>query len=157
MAARGPSPVPGRDDEGLPAVGFLTAVEEVKRLGDPPRGLMISHGDRLLVEPCLRIRRRVFAIEDRDPAEVLARGPIVVHIPLSEHRDPRGRGHQTVRQIPGIVRRAGVDAPRTDVQSGSETGTGAFVEGPVADDGLGRSVATAMAACMIVAQAAPPP
>src|SRR5699024_5744268 len=103
------------------------------------RSLVIGHGDRLLVEPCLRIRRRMLAVEDRDPAEVLARGPEVVHVPLGEHRNPRSGGHQAVRQVPGIVRRACVDAPGADIQGGPEASTGAFIEGPVADDGLGRS------------------
>src|SRR5262249_56446117 len=85
-------PLDRGDDERLGAVTLLAAVEEVQRLDDPPRRLVLLERDRLLVEPRSGVRRRVFAIGDRDPPEVLTGRAVLVHAAGGEHRHPLGRG-----------------------------------------------------------------
>jgi len=48
-----------RDDNRHRAIGFLAAVQQPQRFGDPPRILVILNGDRLLIEVSLRVLRRV--------------------------------------------------------------------------------------------------
>src|ERR1700704_949877 len=69
-----------RDDDRLRAVALLAAVEQVERLDDPARLLVLLERDRLFVEPRFRIRRRVLAVRYCDASEVLARGAVLVHI-----------------------------------------------------------------------------
>src|SRR4051812_20876153 len=59
-----------RDQDGLTAVGLLAAVEQVQRLHDPARALVVLQRDRLLVEVRGRVGRCMLAVGDSDPAEV---------------------------------------------------------------------------------------
>ena len=79
------------------AVGLLATVQQSQRFGDPPRGLVLLDGDRLLVEVGLRVLRGVLAVRDRDRAEVPARRAGQVHVPFGDHRDLRCRRRQPVR------------------------------------------------------------
>src|SRR5205807_10006587 len=73
-------PLERRDDDRLSAVALLTAVEQVERLDDPARLLVLLERDRLLVEPRLRVRGRVLAVGNGHAPEVLARRAVLVHV-----------------------------------------------------------------------------
>jgi FAD binding domain len=103
-------PLHRSDNQRDSAVGFLTAVQQPQRLGDPPRILVVLNGDRLLVEVRLRVVGGMLAVGHRNRAEVLARRPGQVHVPLGDHRHLRGRRGRAVRIRERIVdtRRIGV-------------------------------------------------
>ena len=118
-------------DQSDAAVGLLAAVEQPQRLGDEPRSLVFLDGDRLLVEVRLGVLGGVLAVGDRDRAEVLARRPREMHIPLGDHCDLRSRRREAVR-----VRERVVDARRVGVLHQphlhlAEPHAGALVESPV--------------------------
>ncbi len=85
---RGLREVPGAlergDDERLSPVGLLAAVEQVERLDDPARRLVVLERDRLAVEPGRGIVGRVPPIRDGDAAEVLARRAGGVQVALGD-------------------------------------------------------------------------
>lgn len=96
-------PLRAGDDDGDAAVGFLAAVEQMQRFGDPAGMLVVFQRDRFAVEEGIRIDRGVFAIGDRDPAEILAGRAVDVHVAPRDHGDLRGRGAETVRVGPARV------------------------------------------------------
>src|SRR4051812_1821582 len=89
---------------------------------------MLVERDRLLIEPRLRIGRRVLAIGDADASEVLARHTELVHVPPREHRDPRRGRDETEWEVPAVLhlRRVTVGASEPEAE--------AFIEGAVAHD-----------------------
>jgi hypothetical protein len=81
----------------------------------------------------------VFAVEDGDAAEVLARRPVLVQVALREHGDPLRRRVQSLRGEPrvrGAIRR---DVHRPVGLAEPEADPGTFVERAVDDDHLGDS------------------
>ena len=68
------------DDHGHAPVRDQAAIEQVKRLHDPPGGVVVLERDRL---PHLRARVHLcpFALSDGDRAELVVRGPEQVHVP----------------------------------------------------------------------------
>ena len=91
------------DDHGHRAVRFLAAIEQVQRLADPARGLMISQRDRLAIEKSSRIGGGEIARRDCNATEILAGRAVAVHIALREHADPGRRGVEAIRHVPAIV------------------------------------------------------
>ena len=127
------------DDEGLASVGLLAAVEQVERLDDPPRGLMLLQGDRLLVEPRLRVGGGVLAVRHRHPAEVLGGGAGDVQVALGGHGHPLRRGEQALGRVPGEVRGLGVGGREPTLHADTEPVARSLVERPIADDHVGHS------------------
>ena len=134
-----PGPLEGGDHQRLAPVGLLAAVEQVERLDDPPRGLVVLEGDRLLVEPGLRVGGGVLAVGHRHPAQVLGGGPGHVQVALGGHGHPLGRGQQPDRRVPGEVGRLGVGDRGPVLHPGAEPVARPLVEGPVADDDIGHA------------------
>ena len=62
------------------AVGDQAAVQQVQRLDDPPRGLVLADGERV-AELGPGIAGRPRALRDGDRAELLARGAVAGHVP----------------------------------------------------------------------------
>ena len=62
------------------AVGDQAAVQQVQRLDDPPRGLVLADGERV-AELGPRIAGRPPALRDGDRAELLARRAVAGHVP----------------------------------------------------------------------------
>src|SRR6185437_13300203 len=77
------------DDERDTAVALLAAIQQAQHgFHDPARILVIFQRDRALVEPGVGVGRRVLAVDDRDPAEVLVGDTVRRHVPLGVYRDP---------------------------------------------------------------------
>lgn len=70
----------GGDDDGSTAVGDKAAVEQMQRIGDPARGLMIREGDRV-AHLSQGIHRGPVALGDCDRAELLTGGAVGLHVP----------------------------------------------------------------------------
>ena len=95
----------GRDDDQcLATVGFLAAVEQVQRLGDPARVLMVLERDRTLVEPSSRVVGGMLARHHCNSSEVLTRRTVLVHVAAGEHGDPLSGSRQSLRSHPRICR-----------------------------------------------------
>ena len=88
------------DDDRDAAVALLAAVEQPQHgFDDPSRVLVVLDRDRPLVEPSVRIARRVGAVDDRDPAEVLVGDAVGRHVALGVQCHPRRGRQQPERRV----------------------------------------------------------
>ena len=81
----------------------------------------------------------MFAVGDRDGAEIRTGGPVFVHVALGDHRHRGGRGAQAVRVGPAVLDTAGVGIDGQTAHHLTETEFRALVEGTVGDDHLGHA------------------
>ena len=70
----------GRDDDGTGPIALQAAIEQPMRIGDHGRGLMILERHRTAAHHRARIAVRVLAERHGDPAELLARGSVQMHV-----------------------------------------------------------------------------
>jgi hypothetical protein len=129
-----PRPFQRGYDQRLRAVGFLAAVQQAQRLGDPSAALVIFEGNRLAVEPGFRIGRGMAPVGHAHPAEVLAGRSAEVHVAPGEHGDLLRGCQQAERVGEGQLRTLGRRGHRPAARSQTEAQTGAFVEGAVDDN-----------------------
>ena len=124
----------GRDDhEGHGSVALLAAVEQVQRLGDHPRRLVVGQRDRLVVEEGVRVGRRMAPVRDRHPSEVLGRRAVLMHVTTCLHGDRRGGRAQPHRVGPRVVQPVGVHLRGGSDAELAEATARALVEPAVAD------------------------
>ncbi len=138
-----PGALQGRDDDRLPPVGLLAAVQQPppvgllaaaqqpQRLHDPAGRRVFGQGDRTAVEVRRRVRRRVPAVHHGHVPEHLRRQPVRVQIPLGRHRHPGGRGEQPERQHP--AERHALRRGLPVLHARAEPAARPLVEGAVAD------------------------
>ncbi len=130
-------PLGGDDDERDRAVALLAAVEQVQRVDDHPRGLVVLDRDRLAVEERVRVGRRVSPVGDRDRAEVGRGGAVLVHVAARLHRHG-GRGRAEPHRVgPGVVEAVGVDLGGRRERELAEARLRPLVEAAVADHDVG--------------------
>ncbi len=129
----------GGDQQGLAAVGLLAAVEQVQRLDDPARFLMVFEGDGLVVEERLGIGGGVLAVGDGHTTEVLRGRAGLVHVAGREHRHPLRRGQQAERRRPAEADVEGLGAVVLVLHALAEAVPGPFVERPVAQHVVGSA------------------
>ena len=123
-----------------------------------PRRLVVGERDRPAVEPGLRVGRRVRPVDDGDPAEVLGRRAVLVHVAVGEHRHPLRRRGQAERRHPAVRRAVGAGVHGPAGLAEAVALTGALVEGtPAHHDRRRVRRWMAAAACATVPHAAPPP
>ena len=79
------------DDHGDGAVGDQAAVEQVQRLDDPARRVVVVEGHRLAVHLRVRVQLRPRALADRDRPELVVRRAVEVHVPPARERVARVR------------------------------------------------------------------
>ena len=93
------------DDDGAAAVADDAAVEPVQRIGDHRRVDDVLDGDDL-AQHGVRIVLGVVRGGHLDPGELLARGPVLVHVAHGAHRVLVHHGaarRDTRRARPGVV------------------------------------------------------
>ena len=96
-------PLDRRRDHCHGSVGLHGVVEEAQRIGDHPRVEVVLEGQRRF-EKCFRPVQRVVALGDADLGEVLTLGPVLVHVPLGEHREVVPRRRHGCRETEGGFR-----------------------------------------------------
>jgi len=117
-------------DAGERAVRLEAAVVEVERVADRPRGEIGRHVERTAAHERMGISLRVLAGGDRHVAEMLAPGPVLVHVAVRPHADHVDGADEPPRGVERLV------VPHQDplLRPGPRR-LRAPVPGPVADDG----------------------
>ena len=123
--AQFPGALGGGHDHGGRAVVLLAEVKDVQRVGYHAGVLVVVDGDGVPAQRP-RIAGGMLAEGDGDPSEVVAGGPVLVHVAADEHAEVVGRGHAApgrgkALRSPGYPLRA----PRS-----SQPHAGAEVGGP---------------------------
>ena len=100
---------------------------------------MLSQRHRPLVEPGVRVDRRVTPVRHRDQAEVLAGRPVVMHVAPGDHGDGRGRHGEAHRVVPAVVHPTRGRGGHRGPGDLAEPVAGALVQAPVAHHDLRSS------------------
>ena len=130
-------PLDRRDDQRLAAVGFLAAIEQPQRFGDPARILMIFQRDRATVEMRRGIGRGMFAARHRDMTEGFGRCAKLMQVSLCEQRHPAWRRAQSVGRSPAVARAFGGRRLSVAEYPRAEANARALIERAIADHHVG--------------------